>query len=308
MDGIFEAALTGLQLVFSWPNIVYPIAGTLLAMVVSGLPGISGVTLMAIAIPFTLTWEPMPVLLLFGSLVGGATFMGSVTSILMNIPGKTSNAATMLDGYPLAQKGAARTAIGCSAAASALGSTFGVVVLILLIPVMRQAILLLGPPEFLMLILWGLATIAIVTRGSVLKGLAVAGLGFLVAFIGLDPRAGEARYTGDILYLRDGLKLVPVFLGIFAIAEVIDMMVSGRRTISGEHSPEKLSGSIGAGVRSIFDNFGLFIRCSVIGTVVGMIPGVGGTVASFIAYGHAAQTAGKEGCFGEGDIRGVLAP
>jgi TctA family transporter len=214
----------------------------------------------------------------------------------------------MLDGYPFAQKGAARTAIGCSAAASALGSTFGVVVLILLIPVMRQAILLLGPPEFLMLILWGLATIAIVTRGSVLKGLAVAGLGFLVAFIGLDPRAGEARYTGDILYLRDGLKLVPVFLGIFAVAEVIDMMVSGRRTISGEHSPEKLSGSIGAGVRSIFDHFGLFIRCSVIGTVVGMIPGVGGTVASFIAYGHAAQTAGKEGCFGEGDIRGVLAP
>jgi putative tricarboxylic transport membrane protein len=168
LDGIFEAALTGLQLVFSWPNIVYPIAGTLLAMVVSGLPGISGVTLMAIAIPFTLTWEPMPVLLLFGSLVGGATFMGSVTSILMNIPGKTSNAATMLDGYPLAQKGAARTAIGCSAAASALGSTFGVVVLILLIPVMRRAILLLGPPEFLMLILWGLATIAIVTRGAVL--------------------------------------------------------------------------------------------------------------------------------------------
>jgi putative tricarboxylic transport membrane protein len=277
-------------------------------MVVSGLPGISGVTLMALAIPFTIAWEPLPVFLLFGSLVGGATFMGSVTSILMNIPGKTSNAATMIDGYPMARNGEARTAIGCSAAASALGSTFGVVMLIALIPVMRRAILLLGAPELLVLILWGLATIAIVTRGSVIKGLAAAGLGFLLAFVGLDPRTGEARFTGDILYLRDGLELVPVFLGIFAVAEVIDLMASGRRTISGERTPEQLSGSVTAGVRSIFEHFGLFLRSSAIGTVVGMIPGVGGTVASFIAYGHAAQSAGDGGRFGDGDIRGVLAP
>src|SRR5262245_37363362 len=129
-----HAAWEGLLLVLSWPNILYPIAGTLLAMVVAFLPGISGVTLMALAVPFTLTWEPLQVMLTFGGMVGGATFMGSITAILFNVPGSGPSAATLLDGYPMAQQGRARTAIGCAAFSSALGSTFGIGVLIALIP------------------------------------------------------------------------------------------------------------------------------------------------------------------------------
>jgi len=309
VESIFQAALEGLLLVFSWPNILYPILGTLLAMVFSLLPGISGVTLMALAIPLTVAWDPLPIMLLFGSFVGGATFMGSVTSILLNIPGKASNAATALDGYPMAQQGRAKTAIGCSAMASALGSSFGVSVLVLLIPVMREATLIFGPPEFLMLVILGLTTIAVVNRGSVVKGLAVAGLGFLASFIGFDPRTAELRYTFGSLYLRDGLSLVPVFLGIFAITEMIDLVKSGRATISGRTSVQELTGSVWEGVLSIFKHFGLFVRSSILGTVVGMMPGVGATVASFVAYGHAVQTARKgQEKFGRGDIRGVLAP
>lgn len=304
------AAWEGLLLVFSWPNILYPIAGTLLAMIFSVMPGLNGATLMALAIPFTLAWEPLPIMLMFGAFVGGATFMGSITAILFNIPGRNSNAATLLDGYPMAQQGQAKTAIGCSAAASALGSSFGVLVLILLMPLMRESILAFGPPELLMLAIWGLTTLAVLTRESVIKGLATAGVGLLIAFIGFDPRTAELRYTFGTLYLRNGLSLVPVFLGIFAIAEMINITVSERQTISGKTRVEELSGSVWEGIRSVFLNFGIFIRSSVIGTVIGMIPGVGATIASFVAYSHAAQTAekGPGNNFGRGDIRGVLAP
>lgn len=309
MESILQAAGEGLLLTLSWPNILYPIVGTLLAMIIAVLPGLSGVTLMVLAIPFTLGWDKIPTMLLFGAFVGGATFMGSVTSILLNIPGKSSNAATTIDGYPLAQKGEAKTALGCSAAASALGSTFGVLVLITLIPVMRKAILLLGPPELLMLAVWGLTTIAVVTQGSMLKGLAAAGIGLLLSFVGFDPRTAELRYTIDTLYLRDGLSFVPIFLGVFALAETIDLATSGRPTVSGKTRPEQLSGSVWRGIRSVFEHRGLFLRSSVIGTVIGMVPGIGGTVASFVAYGHAAQSgAGPNARFGHGDIRGVLAP
>jgi TctA family transporter len=149
LDPILEAAWEGLVLVFSWPNILYPLIGTFLAMLFAVLPGVSGITLMVLAIPLTFSWDPLPTMLLFGALVGSATFMGSVTAILLNIPGSAPNSATLLDGYPMALKGQAKTAIGCSAMASALGSSFGIMVLIALIPVMRPAILAFGPPRVL---------------------------------------------------------------------------------------------------------------------------------------------------------------
>ena len=263
---------------------------------------------MALAIPLTLHWELVPVLLLFGALVGGATFMGSATAILLNIPGTAPNAATMFDGHPMARAGRARTALGCSAAASALGSTFGVLVLVAVLPLMTVLVPLLGPAEYLMLAVWGLAAIATVIRASVGKGLAMAGLGLLISFIGFDPRTAELRYTLGTLYLQDGLHLVPVFLGIFAVAEVIDLIVSGRATISGATRLEELGGSAMEGVRAVFRHFGLFIRSSLIGTTVGTIPGLGGTAAAFVAYGEAVRSAGPDGRFGRGDIRGVLAP
>ncbi|MFC1864177.1 tripartite tricarboxylate transporter permease, partial [Thermodesulfobacteriota bacterium] len=229
---ILQSAWDGLIIVFTWPNILYPIIGTLFAMLFSFLPGLSGITLMAIAIPFTFTWGLLPIILTFGAFIGGGTFMGSVTAILFNIPGKAPNAATTFDGYPMAQKGQAKIALGCSAMASALGSTFGVLVLILLIPFMRRAILAFGPPEFLMFAICGLTTIAAVSRGSTIKGLIGAGIGLMLAFIGIDPRTAELRYTFSSIYLLDGLNLIPVFLGIFSIAESINLNVSERYSIS----------------------------------------------------------------------------
>jgi len=308
-DAVLPAAWNGLALVFSWPNVLYPVLGTIVAMYFAMLPGLSGITLMALAIPLTYTWQPVPVVLLFGAFVGGATFMGSVTAILFNVPGMPTNAVTLLDGYPMAQAGRAKTALACSAAASALGSTVGILVLIVLIPIMRQATLLFGPPELLMLTIWGLTTIAALSRGSTVKGLIAAGIGLLLSFVGQDPRTAELRFTFGLDYLRDGIDLTPVFLGLLALSEMISLMASGRTTISNHPESDAPAGGTWEGVRALWTHFGLFLRSSIIGTAIGIIPGVGGTVAGFIAYQHAVQSSGKDGgSFGKGDIRGVLAP
>jgi putative tricarboxylic transport membrane protein len=305
---VVSAAIEGFNLVFSWPFILYPIAGTLLAMMFSAAPGLNSSSLMALAIPLTYAWDPLPVMLIFGAFVGGATFMGSVTSILFNIPGKASNAVTLLDGYPMTRQGKAKTAIGSAAAASALGSSIGILTLIALLPFMREAAMALGPAEYLMLAIWGLTTLAALAGNSLIKGLVAAGLGLQLSFIGYDPRTAELRFTADIDYLSNGLSLVPMLLGLFALAEVIDLMVSRRSTLSGRQNVHELSGSVGEGIRAVFQNFFLFIRSSAIGTVIGAIPGIGSSVAGFIAYGHASQTARDNSRFGKGEIRGVIAP
>jgi TctA family transporter len=307
-QSVIGAAWEGLLLVLSWPNILYPVAGTLVAMTFAVVPGISGLTLMALAIPLTFQWEPLPVLLLFGALVGGATFMGSVTAILLNIPGSAPNAATLIDGYPMARQGRARTALAASATASALGSTFGIVVLVALIPAVTFVLPRIGPPEFLMLAIWGLGTIATVVRGSMLKGLVMAGLGLMASFIGLDPRTAAPRFTFGLLYLQDGLSLVPVFLGLFAVSEVIGLIASGRTTVAGQSRADQLAGDTREGIVAVLRRPGLLLRSSAIGTVIGMIPGLGGTVAAFVAYGEAARSGKADGRFGDGDIRGVIAP
>ena len=302
---LLEAAWEALLILLSWPNIVYPVAGTLLAMMFAFLPGITGVTLMALAIPWTFAWDPVPTVLLFGSLVGGATFMGSITAILFNIPGTAPNAATMLDGYPMAQQGRARTAIACSAAASALGSTVGVLLLVGLIPLVSRVVLAVGPLELLLLAAWGLSTIALVSRRSMLKGLIAAGLGLAVGFVGLDPRTAEPRYTFGTEYLLDGVPIVPAFLGIFALAEMMSLFTSGRRRIASE-GIDTSGGSVVEGLLTVIRYPRDFLRSASLGTLVGMIPGIGGTVAGFVAYGEAAR-GDPDGQFGAGDVRGVLA-
>ena len=201
-----------------------------------------------------------------------------------------------------------RTAIGCAAFSSALGSTFGVLVLIALVPLMTRAILAFGPPELLLLLVWALSTIVVITRGQVVRAFIATGLGLLLALVGRDSLTGELRFTFGSLFLWDGIAMVPMMLGLFSIGEMIDLSVSGRATISKVQRADAVKGSLLAGAREVFTNFGLFIRSALIGTVVGIVPGVGGTVASFMAYGHAVHTAKDRGRFGRGDIRGVLAP
>ena len=303
-----DAFATGAANVFSWPGILIPVAGTLLAMVTSFLPGIGNTSIVVLVMVMTMSWDVESVLLMFGALTGGATFMGSITAILFNIPGSVSSTPALLDGHPMARLGLPRTAIACAATASAVGSLFGVLVLLAVLPAIRPLLLEFGPLERLLIGIWGLTTIIAVPGGSPLKAAAMTALGLLVALFGSDPASGLPRWDFGLHGLSQGFGIVPVMLGIFTFSELIEWMRSyslrkaTAEAATGEDSTRR-------GIRAVFRNFGLTIRASSIGTLVGMIPGVGGTVAGFVAYGHAVQSAkGDRSSFGKGDIRGLIAP
>lgn len=303
-----DALLTGLATVFSWPGILIPVAGTLLVMVTSFLPGIGNSSLVVLLLVLTMNWDVESVLLLFGALTGGATFMGSITSILFNIPGNVSSAATLLDGYPLGKMGLPKMAIACSATASAVGSVFGVVILLLVLPVVQPLLLQFGPFERLLIGIWGLTAVMSVPYTSHLKALAMVVLGLLAAMLGSDPETGLQRWGFGAVEMSKGLGVVPVLLGLFTFSELIEL-VRNYRLDQPQALPGKPEDSVLRGIRSVFSHFGLTLRSSAIGTLIGMIPGVGGTVASFVAYGQAIQTSrGDAETFGKGDVRGLIAP
>jgi putative tricarboxylic transport membrane protein len=171
------------------------------------------------------------------------------------------------------------------------------------IPVMRQVVLAFGPPEYFLLAIFGLTIIASISEGSFLNGLISGAFGLLITTMGLSPMAPDKRFTFGSLFLWDGIKLVPALIGLFAIAEMINLVVNAK-TIS--RSGTVIRGGIFKGIKSVFQNFFLFLRCTAIGTFIGAVPGVGGSVSNFVAYTHATHTE-KNGRFGTGDIRGVIA-
>ncbi len=303
-----EAFQLGVVGVFSWPGILIPVAGTLLAMITSFLPGIGGTSLAAFLLVITMDWDRESVLLLFGAITGGATFMGSITAILFNIPGSVSSTPTLLDGYPMGRNGYARTAIACAATASAVGSVIGVILLLSVLPLVRPLLLEFGPLERLLVGIWGLMTIISVPTGSPLKASFMAALGLVVAMFGVDPGSGLPRWNFGSLSLTGGFSLVPVLLGVFTFSELLNWMrtIHLEKAVPDAPAPDD---SVRKGIRSVFKHPGLVLRSSMIGSLVGMIPGVGGTVAGFVAYGQSVQSAkGDRSQFGNGDIRGVIAP
>lgn len=294
-------------ILFSWPNILYPIIGTLVAMVVSFLPGIGMSAIATFFLLLTIDWPIDRVLLLFGALVGGATFMGSVTGILFNIPGSTPSAAILFDGYPLSQQGYSRRALAAAATASAVGSLFGVLVLLLCLPLIKPYLVLFGPMERFLVALWGILSVVLTARGALLAGVFSALLGLFVAMVGTDLQTGEARLTFGLEILTDGIHPIIFLMGFFSLAEIINL----QKNVLSDKSPKFISqvdDTIFSGVRAVFENKILTLKSSLIGVMVGMMPGAGGTVASLIAYSSAASTKYDNANFGHGDIRGVIAP
>jgi len=239
--------------------------------------------------------------------MGATSFGGSITAILLNTPGTAPNAATTFDGYPLAMQGKAGLAIGASAAASALGGLIGLFTLLLFIPVAKQVVLSFGPSEFFLLTILGLAAIAVSVRGKLLRGLIAGLIGLMLAFVGSDAITGVLRFTAGSDYLWDGIPLVPTLVGMFAIAQMIELSLKGGSVASGKGENMRISGVM-EGVKAVFVNWTVLLRGSLIGTLIGAIPGLGGTVASFLAYSSAAQTDRDPDSYGKGNIRGVIAP
>lgn len=302
-----DALITGLSLVFEWPAIGFLFLGVFIGIWMGAVPGLGGVIGLVLLLPFTYGMEPVPAFALLLGMYAVTTTSDTIASVMLGIPGTAASQATILDGYPLAQKGQAARAFGAAFTVSAFGGVFGALILAVSIPIILPVILAFNSPELFMLGLLGLAMVGSLSGGSVLKGLAVAALGILLATVGEAVTVAIPRFTFGTDYLSDNLPLIPVVLGLFAIPEIMELAI---RNTSISKFPEGQSegGGLMDGVKDAFRHWWLATRCAVIGTYVGMLPGLGASIVDWIAYGHAVQSAKDKSQFGKGDIRGVIAP
>lgn len=305
LDVLFQGFLT----IFRLDVFIFMLLGVLIGIVFGIIPGIGGITAIAILLPLVWTMRPEVALVFLLSITCSSSQGGSITAVLVNVPGTGPNAATLFDGYPLAQQGKAGRALSAVLFAGALGGLFGGVVAIALIPVVRPLVLQFGSPELFFLIILGLSFVTAIAKGQMFKGLISGAVGILLAMIGYQNATGVARFTLGTEYLEDGVKMILLTLGLFAFPAVIDLAVEDKGIAAPVDKPVIMAGGdMWEGFKDIFRHFWLFIRCSTIGTIVGIVPGVGAEVATFVCYGHAKQTSKHPELFGHGAIEGVIAP
>lgn len=302
---MIEAIGSGLSQVLQWETLGLMVGGMLIGFIVGILPGLGGAVTLALLLPFTFAMEPVQGLVFLLSMWIVTTTAGDITSVLFGIPGEATSAAAVLDGYPLTKKGQGGRALGIVLTSSALGIVFGAIVLGIFITVIRPVVLMLGAPEFFMLVLLGLTFVVTLAGKSPTKGLAMVALGLLVSFVGSDPSAGLPRFTFDQMYLWGGIPLIPIVVGLFGGAEVLQLMLS-RSSIANGPLDAKLAGTT-RGVADALRNWPVVLRSSSIGVAIGMLPGLGGTVAQWISYGQARQSSKNSEQFGKGAVDGLVA-
>ena len=289
-------------------NALLVILGNLMGLLFGLLPGITVLAAMSILLPFTIGLEPISAMYLFIGILGAGPFGGAVTAILFNIPGEPTSAAACFDGYPMTKRGEAAKALGLAAASAVMSSVLGLLVLIALIPMVRAIVYAFGPPEFFMLLMFGLATVAVAAPGNTLKGLVTAGLGVLISLIGYDPITGVLRFGfGSTNYLWDGINLPAFFVGVFAVGEVIGYYVAGGTIVKGDIRVSGMLKGTLEGVRELFRHPRVFLQGSMVGSIVGILPGVGGTVSNFLSYTLAMQTSKHPETYGKGNPEGLVA-
>lgn len=283
--------------------------GVLIGLVLGVIPGLGGLVGLSLLLPFTFNMDPYTALAFMMGLQAVVVTSDTIPAVLFGVPGTVGSAATILDGYPMARKGEAGRALGAAFSASVIGGLWGALLLGVSVPVLRPIVLEIGSPELLAICVFGLSLVAVLSGGSPLKGLAGACIGLMVATAGDDPQTGTLRWTFDSLYLWDGLPVVPLALGLFAIPELGDMAIT-KQSINVNAEDKKQDARFGQieGIKDTFRNWFLVLRCASIGSFLGAVPGIGASVIDWIAYGHAARTEkGAPETFGKGDVRGVIA-
>jgi putative tricarboxylic transport membrane protein len=303
---MLEAAIEGLSAALQLKALGYLFLGIALGIYFGAVPGLSGLTGMAILLPFTFGMEPVPAFSFLLGMYAVTTTSDSIPAILIGVPGTAAAQATVLDGFPLAQRGEAGRAFGAAFTCSAIGGVIGGIFMGLSIPIVQPIVLSFAKPELFMLGLLGLTMIGALSGGSILKGLVGAGLGLLVSQIGYAEQMAVPRYWFGFTYLLDGLPMVPAVLGLFSVPELVSM-AARQRSIS-SIPKQQATGTLMDGVRDSFRHWWLLLRSSLIGIYIGVLPALGSTIADWVAYGHAVQSAKDKSQFGKGDIRGVIAP
>jgi putative tricarboxylic transport membrane protein len=302
---MFSAFFSGLYQVFEPSTFGLMCVGLAIGFVVGILPGLGGPTAMALMLPFIFKMSPVEAFAFLLGMTAVTATTGDITSVLFGVPGEPTTASTIIDGHAMAKNGEAGRALGAVLMSSLVGAVFGAVSIALAVPIVRPLVLTFGSPEFFMLALLGVTFVAALSGEAVLKGIVSGGLGLMLATIGLDPIAGIQRYTFGQLFLWDGVGLVPVTIGFYAIPETIELAVLG--TSIAQDKVEELGGVM-QGVKDTFRHWWLVLRCSAIGTFTAIIPGMGAATTQWIAYAHSVQSSPNKERFGRGAVEGVLGP
>ncbi len=284
------------------------LTGVVFGNIIGFLPGLGGVFALAILIPFIYKLQPFDA---FALLLGTHAVIntgGAITSILINCPGEAACAATCFDGYPMTRNGKAGVALGAAFMSSAMGGVFAAIFLMVMIPLIRPIVMSFGPPEIFMMIMLGLSYIASLGEGSTIKAVISGIMGLMFAMVGFDPQTGDARYNFGTLYLFDGIDLVSLTVGLFAIGEMISVGTMKGQGLARSIETVGSLADLWEGIAVCFRKWWLILRCSSIGATIGLIPGMGGTVSSFITYGFARQVSDHPETFGKGNVEGVIAP
>jgi len=303
---IFHNILLGFQVASSAENLLFCFIGVLIGTLIGVLPGIGPTTGVAILIPITFGMNATTAIITMCGVYYGAMYGGSTTSILLNVPGESASVMTTLDGYQMAKKGRSGPALGMAALASFIAGTFAILMLTFIAPPLADFAVSFGPPEYFALTFMGLTLVTSLGGDSPLKGLISGVIGLLVACVGIDAQSGVARFTFENMNLLDGVGFIGMAVGLFAASEVLVNIEEPMQQIFTE---AKLS------VRSLLPNlqdwkdcFGALWRGSIIGFFVGVLPGAGATIASFLAYAVEKKFSRHPDDFGTGLIEGVAAP
>ena len=299
-----QQLLFGFSIALTPANLLSCLVGVLAGTVIGAMPGVGPSAGIAILLPLTFGMNPTSAMIMMAGIYYGAMYGGTITSVLINVPGESSSVMTTLDGYQMALKGRAGAALGIAAIGSFIAGTFSVAMLMLLaLPLVRVA-LSFGPPEYFALMLMGLTTISGLTGKSVLKALAMTLLGLLISTAGMDAFSGHPRLTFDRSELLDGVNFLVVAVGVFGIGEVL---YNVERTLRLEFVTTRIS-DVWPTVQDWRDSWGAIVRGSILGFLVGVLPGAGGTVASFLTYAAEKKASRHPEKFGTGVIEGVAAP
>lgn len=305
---MLDSAARALLIILDPVRMLYLSGGVLLGLCIGILPGIGGLTGFALLLPFTFTMEPFTAYAMLMGMMAVNNTSDTIPSVLLGVPGGAASQASVLDGLPMTRKGESGRALSAAYISSMIGGVFGALALAAVIPVVRPFVLAVGTPELLGITIFAIAMVAALAGKAPLRGMVIAAFGIMLAMIGSSPQTGTLRWTMGTLYLWDGLPLLPIVLGLYALPELCDLLINRTSPYAGGANIDTRKGML-QGVRDAISNWFLIIRCSAIGAAMGAIPGISGAVVAWLSYGHALQTEkGAKETFGTGDVRGVIAP
>ncbi|MFE9689204.1 tripartite tricarboxylate transporter permease [Micromonospora sp. NPDC005806] len=300
----FAPVLDGFGVVLEPTNLLYCLIGVVIGMLIGVLPGLGPAATIAILLPVTFGIEPVTAVIMLAGIFYGAQYGGTITSVLLRLPGEASSVVTVFDGHALARQGRAGTALGIAAVGSFIGGTVSIIALTLVAPVVAGFALDFGPPEYTALALLGILLVATVSSGGRLKAVTAACLGLLLATVGRDAFTGAERFTFDNLSLADGLDFVPIAMGLFGLGEILYNLEERHRAVQ---APMAVA-NVWPSRADLRESAGAIGRGSVLGFVLGILPGGGATLSSLAAYALEKRRAKHPERFGKGAVEGVAAP